>query len=119
VRWKKVTLVGVGLLGGSLGKAFRERGLAERVAGFVRRAASVRECQKAGAVDGATRDLLAAVDEAQLIVLCTPIAQMKPLVIAILPALRPDAIVTDVGGIKASLVGESEGRLKKASGDFI
>jgi prephenate dehydrogenase len=119
VRWKKVTLVGVGLLGGSLGKALRERRLADSVVGFVRRAASVRECQAAGAVDLATRDLFAAVDQADLIVLCTPIAQMKPLVKEMLPALRRGAIVTDVGSVKASLVRELETPIAKAGAHFI
>ena len=66
VRWKKVTLVGVGLLGGSLGKALRTRRLADSVVGFVRRAASVRECKAASAVDSATLDLRSAVAEADL-----------------------------------------------------
>lgn len=119
VRWKKVTLVGVGLLGGSLGKALREGHLADWVVGYVRRAASVQECQMAGAVNFATRDLFAAVDKAELIVLCTPIAQMQPLVIEMLPALQPAALVTDVGSVKASLVRELEGPIAKAGAHFI
>ena len=51
VHWQKITLVGVGLLGGSLGQAVRRRGLAGRVSGYVRRAESIRECLDAGAVD--------------------------------------------------------------------
>jgi len=108
VRWKKVTLVGVGLLGGSLGLALKRRRLAGSVAGFVRRAASVRECVKLGAVDWATRDLRSAVDGAELIVLCTPIAQMRPLVKRMIPSLRRGAIVTDVGSVKGSVVRDLE-----------
>ena len=119
MRWKKVTLLGVGLLGGSLGQALRERRLAESVVGFVRRAASIRECQKAGAVDWATRDLQVAVEEAELIVLCTPIAQMRPLAITMLPDLRPGVIVTDVGSVKESVVRELEAPIAKAGGHFI
>jgi len=119
VRWKKVTLVGVGLLGGSLGKALRERRLAESVVGFVRRTGSVTECQKAGAVDWATRDLLTAVDGADLIVLCTPIAQMKPLVVELRPALRPGSIVTDVGSVKTRVVRDLEVLLTKTGAHFV
>ena len=54
VRWKKITLVGVGLLGGSLGMAIRKCRLAGSVVGFVRRAASVAECEALGAVNLAT-----------------------------------------------------------------
>ena len=78
VRWKKITLIGVGLLGGSLGMALRQRRLAGSVVGFVRRAASVTECEGLGAVHLATLDLRRAVEGAELIVLCTPIAQMRP-----------------------------------------
>src|ERR1039457_5424718 len=92
VRWKKITLVGVGLLGGSLGIALRKRRLAESVVGFVRRAASVAECEALGAVHFATRDLPLAVEGAELVVLCPPIAQMRPLVEQMLPALRHGAI---------------------------
>lgn len=119
VSWKKVTLVGVGLLGGSLGKALRQRRLADSVVGYVRRAASVNECQAAGAVDFATRDLLAAVDKADLVVLCTPIAQMQPLMEQMLPGLRRNAIVTDVGSVKAALVREFEGPIARTGAHFI
>jgi prephenate dehydrogenase len=51
VHFRKVTLVGVGLLGGSLGLALRRRGLADEVQGFVRRASSVAECLALGVVD--------------------------------------------------------------------
>jgi prephenate dehydrogenase len=52
-------------------------------------------------------------------VLCTPIAQMKPLVIEMLPALRPAAIVTDVGSVKTSVVRELEGPIARAGAYFI
>jgi len=119
VRWKKVTLVGVGLLGGSLGMALRHRRLAGSVIGFVRRAASVLECAKLGAVDLATRDLGTAVQGAELIILCTPIAQMRPLVEEMLPTLKPGAIITDVGSVKGSVVRELEPLVKKVGAHFI
>src|SRR6476619_2443087 len=73
VRWKKVTLAGVGLLGGSLGLALKQRKLADLVVGFVRRKESIKECESHGAVDSATLDLHEAISGAELIVLCTPI----------------------------------------------
>jgi prephenate dehydrogenase len=79
VHWQKVTLVGVGLLGGSLGLALKQRKLAARVEGFVRRPESVQECQKLGVVDAAHLDLAVAARDADLIVFCTPIAQMREL----------------------------------------
>src|SRR5438128_9050788 len=93
VRWNKIALVGVGLLGGSLGLAIKRRRLARRVEGYVRRAASVTECRKVGAVDRATQDLASAVAGAELVILCTPLAQMRPLVQQMRPALKRAAVV--------------------------
>jgi prephenate dehydrogenase len=119
VHWQKITLVGVGLLGGSLGLALKQRKLAARVEGYVRRTASIAECKKAGAVDNATCDLANAVENADLIILCTPLAQMGELVSQMLPALKPGAIVTDVGSVKASVVSELESVVAKAGGHFL
>jgi prephenate dehydrogenase len=119
VRWKKVTLIGVGLLGGSLGLALRKRQLARTVVGFVRRKASVAECKRVGAVTLATQDLGLAVEGAELLVLCTPIAQMRPLVEQMLPALSPGVIVTDVGSVKGRVVRELEALLAQAGAHFV
>lgn len=119
VRWKKVALVGVGLLGGSLGLAIRQRGLAERVVGFVRRPASLAECERAGTVDQALLDLQAAVAGADLVVLCTPIAQMAALSKQMLPALRAGTVVTDVGSVKGGLVLNLDRILARAGANFV
>jgi prephenate dehydrogenase len=119
VQFKKITIVGVGLLGGSIGLAVRQRRLAGEIAGFVRRAASVKDCEKAGALDYATTDLLAAVSQADLVILCTPLAQMRSLAEQILPALKRGAIVTDVGSVKAGVVRELESLIQKSGAHFI
>jgi prephenate dehydrogenase len=119
VHWQKVTLVGVGLLGGSLGQALKARRLAGVVAGFVRRAASVAECESLGAVDQATLELERAVEGADLIVLCTPIAQMRPLVAQMAPALKRGVIVTDVGSVKGSVMRDLGTLVAKAGGHFV
>lgn len=119
MHWQKITLVGVGLLGGSLGLAVRQRGLAKQVDGFVRRPESIGECEKCGAVNRATTDLRSAVEYADLVVLCTPIAQMRPLAEKMLPALKRDAVVTDVGSVKGSVVEELEPLVAGAGAQFI
>lgn len=119
MQFRKITIIGVGLLGGSIGLAVRRRRLAGEVAGFVRRAASLKDCEKAGAVDYATTDLLAAVSDADLVIFCTPLAQMRSLAQQILPALKRGAIVTDVGSVKADVVRELESLVKKSGAHFI
>src|SRR2546423_62407 len=106
MRWRKISLIGVGLLGGSLGLALKRRALVGQVEGYVRRESSIAEALKNGAVDRATCDLRVAVEDADVIVLCTPLAQMRPLCEAMLPQLKKGAIVTDVGSVKASLLHE-------------
>lgn len=119
MHWNKITLVGVGLLGGSLGLALRERRVAGSVTGYVRRAVTARQCAAVGAVDMATRDLEAAVRGADLVVLCTPIAQMAALVEEMLPFLSAGAIVTDVGSVKGSLVRTLTPIIRGAGAHFI
>ena len=117
--WQKVALIGVGLLGGSLGLALRERGLAKAVAGYVRRQASVDECLRAGAVDWASRNLLEVVTDADLVVFCTPLGQMKALAEQAAAVLKKDAIVTDVGSVKGTVTRDLEPIIKKAGGHFV
>ncbi len=119
MQFQKITIIGVGLLGGSIGLAVKKRRLAGEIAGFVRHAASFKECEKAGAVDFTTTDLLAAVSNADFVILCTPLAQMLPLARQMLPALKRGAIVTDVGSVKAGVVRELEPLIAKAGAHFI
>lgn len=115
----KVTLAGVGLLGGSLAMAIREKKLARQVAGYVRRDAAVAECERAGLIDFATPDLAGAVRDADLVILCTPLAQMRALVERMAPHLKKGAIVSDVGSVKGPVVRELEPLVLAAGGHFI
>ena len=119
VRFNKITIIGVGLLGGSIGLALKRRRLAREVAGFVRRPANLKDCEKAGAVDYATTDLLAAVSNADLLILGMPLAQMRARVEEMLPGLKRGAIVTDVGSVKASVVRELESPVQKSGAHFV
>jgi prephenate dehydrogenase len=119
VRWNKVAIIGVGLLGGSLALAIKKRRLARTVVGFVRRAASVAACRRLGIANQVTRDLSLAVRDADLIVLCTPLSQMRPLVEQMIPALKSGVIITDVGSVKASVVTDLEALVAKAGGYFV
>ena len=88
------------MLGGSVGLAAKQRGVAGRVCGLVRREESIAECLAAGVVDDATLDVAEAVADADLVILCTPVGRMGELAAALKPHLAADAIVTDVGSVK-------------------
>ena len=119
MQFRKITIIGVGLLGGSIGLAARKRRVAREIAGFVRRKKSIADCEKFGASDFATTDLLAAVSNSDLIILCTPLAQMLPLAKQFLPALKRGAIVTDVGSVKSGVVRELESLVQKSGAHFV
>ncbi len=119
MQFQKITIIGVGLLGGSIGLAARKNRVAKEIAGFVRSAKHISDCEKFGATDFATTDLLAAVSNSDLIILCTPLAQMLPLAKQFLPALKRGAIVTDVGSVKAGVVRELESLVQKSGAHFV
>jgi len=116
VQLQKLTLIGVGLLGGSIGLAAKQRDVAGRVCGLVRREESIAECLAAGVVDEATLDVAEAVADADLIILCTPVGRMGELAAALKPHLAADAIVTDVGSVKSSVVAGVEPVLSRFVG---
>lgn len=117
--FRKVTLVGVGLLGGSLGLALKARRVATEVHGYVRRAEVAPAAEAAGVVDRATANLAAAVSGADLVVLCTPIGQMASLAALCAPYLQRGAVVTDVGSVKAPVVEALEPVVESAGAWFV
>ena len=100
----KLTILGPGLLGGSIGMAARHRKVAQRVSIWARRVEAADEAFKLGAADEATHDLRRAVSDADLVVLATPIGVMPVLAEQIRPLLKPGCVVTDVGSVKYPVV---------------
>src|SRR5437867_6472421 len=119
MHFHSVALIGVGLLGGSLGLAIKQRRLAGRVEGYVRRPASVTDCEALGVVDRATTDLAKVVQEAELVILCTPLAQMRELAERMIGLLKRGTLVTDVGSVKAAVMQELEPIFAKAGAEFV
>ncbi|OGO40801.1 MAG: hypothetical protein A2Z04_01120 [Chloroflexi bacterium RBG_16_57_9] len=99
-----VTIVGVGLMGGSLGMALRQRRLCREVIGVVRQPEQIDEAIRLGAIDRGTTHLAAAVSEADLVVLATPVRTILAQLGQIGPHLRPGAIVTDMGSTKSAIM---------------
>ncbi len=98
---RTVGIVGLGLIGGSLGLDLRQRGY--RVLGVSRRPETCDRAQARGAVDAASDDwaLLAA---AEVIVLCTPLDVLTQTVEQLRPHLRQETVLTDVGSVKQPIV---------------
>src|SRR5258708_31521762 len=100
----KLSILGPGLLGGSIGLAARQRKVAKRVVIWGRRPDAVDQAYKLGAADEAVTDLAKAVTDAELVVLATPIGAMQALAEQMRPALPAGCIVTDVGSVKYTIV---------------
>jgi prephenate dehydrogenase len=108
---RQVTILGVGLLGGSIGLALRSAAPGCRIVGYGHRRQSLDKAREIGAVDAVELDPVAAVAGSDLVVLCTPVATFEQLLGRIAPALSPSALVTDVGSTKRSVVRFAESRL--------
>jgi prephenate dehydrogenase len=102
--WETVAIVGVGLIGGSIGLALRERKLAGRVIGIGRRPESLKHAVAAGAVDETTQQLETGVSNAELVIVCTPVESVAGHVRQAARACPAGALITDAGSTKASIV---------------
>jgi prephenate dehydrogenase len=99
VSLKRVSVIGLGLMGGSLALALRRAGLATHVAGCGR-VELQRRAQEMGAIDSGSVDAGEAVAESDFVFLCTPVETSIRLMREIAPRLKKGALVTDVGSTK-------------------
>ena len=99
-----VAIVGVGLIGGSLGLALKARRLAHRVVGVERSDDCLQAALARGAIDSGTLSLTEAVADADIVVLCPAAGQILELLPSVLSAVKPGAVVTDVGSTKGAIV---------------
>ena len=106
--FNRVTIVGLGLIGGSLGMAIRRKRLARAIVGLSRSAATVRRAARRGAITAGTTHAAEAVREADLVILATPVDLIAPTGKRLARFMRPGAILTDVGSTKTQLVGALE-----------
>jgi prephenate dehydrogenase len=98
-----LSILGVGLLGGSIGLALKSKSSHYHVTGYGHRSATLDVAKKHGAIDQFSTDPAEAVRDADLAVLCTPVGTFEDLLRRIGPALKPGTVVTDVGSTKRSI----------------
>ena len=100
---ERLAVLGLGLLGGSLGLAARSRGVARTVVGASRGPETLARARARGVADHTCSDAREAVEGADLVILATPPFAMPGVVRHIAPALRPGALLSDVGSVKGTL----------------
>jgi prephenate dehydrogenase len=104
----RVAIVGVGLIGGSIGLALRERRLASEVVGVGRNQTSLSKARQLGAVDRFSTDIQEGVADANFIIVCTPVDTIAEFVHRISTMCRSDALITDAGSTKEAIVSAIE-----------
>lgn len=107
----QITIVGVGLIGGSVGLAAKARGAAGRVVGVDRDPATIAKAVGVGAIDTGTTDLAAGVAGSQLVVVCTPVDRIAGVILAAAPHVPPGTYFTDGGSTKGGIVAAVQGKL--------
>jgi prephenate dehydrogenase len=115
----KVTLCGVGLMGGSLGLALQEKGLAQRVCGYGRSRERLEKALEAGVVQEVATDIATAAEDADLVVICLPVKLIPSTLIAFSESCPDRAILTDIGSTKAWIVSEVEDAIRQPGPLFI
>ena len=113
-----VTIVGVGLIGASLGLALKKAGVVTKVLGVGRSKENLDQAQKMGAIDGVV-DLVEAAKQSDVIVLCMPVAQMRAAFEIIEPHLEPRTMITDAGSTKGEVILAAKEVLGKKACQFV
>lgn len=108
MQFKKVTIIGVGLIGGSIGLAIKKRGLAGEVTGVFRRPSTLRKAIRCKAVDNGTMSIAEGVKDADLIILAAPVHTIVTTAREAIKYAKKGAVITDAGSTKAWIVGKVE-----------
>ncbi len=106
---KKISIIGVGLLGGSIGMAVKKKNLAEKVVGFFRHKKKIEAALQANAIDMATLDFDEAIKDSDLIILSSPVSDILARLKQIKKTAFKDTLITDTGSTKEKIVKEADG----------
>ncbi|UCD84826.1 MAG: prephenate dehydrogenase [Deltaproteobacteria bacterium] len=108
VHFQHLTVIGVGLIGGSLAMALRERGSVERIIGVGRGLKNLERAKELGIIDSFSHDPKEGSRGADLVVVATPVRAIPTIIKQIAPELRDGTLITDVGSVKQRIMEEVE-----------
>ena len=111
--FKRIALIGFGLIGGSIARAARLQGLAEEIVTTARSEKTRARVAELGIVDHVVKTNVEAVKDADLVILCIPVGACGPAAQEVAPHLKPGAIVSDVGSVKSAVVKDMAPHLPK------
>ncbi|MBT3989464.1 MAG: prephenate/arogenate dehydrogenase family protein [Rhodospirillaceae bacterium] len=104
ILFERIALIGIGLIGSSIARAAKRDGLVGHISVSARSQESLDKAMELGIADSVTLDQAAAVKDADLVIICSPIGAYGTIIEAIAPGLKPGAIVSDVGSVKQAVV---------------
>ncbi len=119
VKEKILSIIGVGLIGGSLAKAAKSAGLCQKVIGYGRCPESLQRAVDLGVIDQATTNIPDAVKNADFVLLATPVGAFEPLLKQAAGYFKSNAVITDVGSTKVSVVESVRRALGEVPSNFV
>ncbi len=118
MRFAKVAVIGVGLIGGSFGLALKKKRIAREVVGVGRGRANLRQAMRIGAIDSIAT-LESAVRDADLVLVSTPVSHFPGIFRRLGRSVNPEALITDAGSTKRDVVAAARKGLGSKIGQFI
>ena len=103
----RLTIIGVGLIGGSLALSLKRAGVVGTITGAGRNEANLQRAIELGVIDSWSTDIAVACKDADVVVVCVPLGAMRRVFEAMKPALTPEMVITDVGSAKQSVVNDA------------
>ena len=117
--FQQMTVIGVGLIGGSLARAARAKGLCVEFVGCGRDQSHLQQGVELGVIDRFETDIAKAVENADLIVVGAPVGAMNAIFSRIKDSIRKDAVITDVGSSKQSVVDDARAAFDQLPEGFV
>ncbi|RJF97925.1 prephenate dehydrogenase [Noviherbaspirillum saxi] len=117
--FKKISIFGVGLIGGSFALALKKAGVVDKVIGAGRRMETLERARQLGIIDVASNSVAEAVVDADLILVAAPVAQTEAILASIAPHLQPGTVVTDAGSTKGDVVAAARSALGDKIAQFV
>jgi len=116
---RRLAIIGVGLIGGSLAAVLRARAACGEVVGAARTRAHLERALELGLIDRCETDVRHAVDGADLVVVAVPLGATEAVLRAIAPALAPEAVLTDVGSAKRCVIEAARSAFGRLPAGFV
>jgi|TARA_B100001093_G_scaffold110267_1_gene102530 cyclohexadieny/prephenate dehydrogenase len=106
VIFDKVAIIGIGLIGSSIAKAIKKRKISNNISGYAKTNKTRQKVRELGYIDYVEDDLVSAVTDADLIILCVPVGSNRQILKEISSSLKKGSILTDVGSVKSEVINQ-------------